>query len=101
MAAMRKKYKKPQRGVGRKIRQGRTLNRQEPWFLGRDYSQSFVALHQMNKYNHAVEGFESYKKYTGRENELKKLQDHTRQIGHDYSNRLTQFDDAQRRMVTV
>ena len=46
-------------------------NRQEPWFLGRDYNP-MTAIHQINKYNHAVENLESLRRYTGRENELKK-----------------------------
>ena len=35
---------------GRKVKKASALNRQEPWFLGRDYSStSFTQLHQVNK----------------------------------------------------
>eukprot|EP01046_Picozoa_sp_COSAG06_P085027 COSAG06_NODE_31767_length_516_cov_0.479616_2_plen_89_part_00 len=60
-------YRKPARGVRRKY------NRNEPWFLGQDYTNTFTQLHQINKYNHAVNDMEQFKKYTGRENELKAL----------------------------
>ena len=62
--------KKTQRKKKR-VKKAPPLNRQEPWFLGRDYSTtSFTQLHQVNKYNHAVEGLEVLRNYTGRQNEL-------------------------------
>ena len=55
----------------KRVKKAPPLNRQEPWFLGRDYSTtSFTQLHQVNKYNHAVEGLEVLRNYTGRQNEL-------------------------------
>ena len=55
----------------KRVKKAPPLNRQEPWFLGRDYSStSFTQLHQVNKYNHAVEGLEVLRGYTGRQNEL-------------------------------
>jgi hypothetical protein len=54
-----------------RVKKAPALNRQEPWFLGRDYSStSFTQLHQVNKYNHAVEGLEVLRGYTGRQNEI-------------------------------
>ena len=74
MANKSTRYKKKARGSARKV--GRRLapyNRQEPYFLGRDYAAtSFQALHTMNKYNHAVEGYEQFKKYSGRVDELER-----------------------------
>lgn len=74
MAKKSTRYKKKARGSARKV--GRRLapyNRQEPYFLGRDYAAtSFQALHTMNKYNHAVEGYEQFKKYSGRMDELER-----------------------------
>ena len=65
------KDKAMKRKRGRKVKKAPALNRQEPWFLGRDYSStSFTQLHQVNKYNHAVEGLEVLRGYTGRQNEL-------------------------------
>ena len=65
-AMKRKRVKRVKR-----VKKAPALNRQEPWFLGRDYSStSFTQLHQVNKYNHAVEGLEVLRGYTGRQNEL-------------------------------
>ena len=65
------KDKAMKRKRGRKVKKAPALNRQEPWFLGREYSStSFTQLHQVNKYNHAVEGLEVLRGYTGRQNEL-------------------------------
>ena len=88
--AKSKHYQKKPRGsarkVGRRLPRESRYNRQEPWFLGRDYaSTSFQALHTLNKYNHAVESLEGFKRYTGRENELKKLVDKTKGVGEDVS----------------
>ena len=95
--AKSKHYQKKARGSARKV--GRRLpresgyNRQEPWFLGRDYaSTSFQALHTLNKYNHAVESLEGFKRYTGRENELKKLVDKTKGVGEDVSDAKKNFE---------
>ena len=65
-AMKRKRVKRVKR-----VKKAPALNRQEPWFLGRDYSStSFTQLHQVNKYNHAVEGLEVLRGYTGRQNDL-------------------------------
>ena len=78
MAKKSTRYKKKARGSARKVGRplrpiGAPYNRQEPYFLGRDYAAtSFQALHTMNKYNHAVEGYEQFKKYSGRMDELER-----------------------------
>lgn len=67
------RYIKPSRGVQRKL----GYNRSEPWFLGGAAGQvgGISMIHQVNKYNHAVENLESLRRYTGRENDLKALID--------------------------
>eukprot|EP01051_Picozoa_sp_SAG22_P011719 SAG22_NODE_1153_length_5347_cov_16.898819_3_plen_212_part_01 len=81
------RYRKPKRGVSRKY------NRNEPWFLGRDYSNTFTQLHQINKYNHAVNDMEQFKKYTGRENELKALIGKQKDSQDDLYQRVQQHTD--------
>eukprot|EP01051_Picozoa_sp_SAG22_P005071 SAG22_NODE_291_length_12933_cov_5.599657_6_plen_177_part_00 len=49
------RYRKPSRGVSRKY------NRNEPWFLGRDYSNTFTQLHQINKYVINIKKFDASK----------------------------------------
>jgi hypothetical protein len=89
--------------AGRKRRQSRkrtvSYNRQEPWFLGRDYNP-MSTIHQINKYNHAVENLESLRRYTGRENELKKHFDRLNDTQTSLYDRVGQQDqkvDAVRR----
>ena len=87
------KDKAMKRKRGRKVKKAPALNRQEPWFLGRDYSStSFTQLHQVNKYNHAVEGLEVLRGYTGRQNELDRRINEQKGTQADLTNRVVQAE---------
>ena len=60
-----KKKKRKRRPSGRSIAPYYDYNRQEPHFLGRDYSK-FSVIHQMNQQRQELEAAESLKRWVGR-----------------------------------
>eukprot|EP01052_Picozoa_sp_SAG31_P054451 SAG31_NODE_14503_length_803_cov_0.890625_3_plen_76_part_01 len=67
-----KKKKRKRRPSGRSIGPYYDYNRQEPHFLGRDYSK-FSVIHQMNQQRQELEANESLKRWVGREKQFYNL----------------------------